>query len=303
MALLDYKVSGGYDFDERGDEDEERRIADTFRVVSLSFSSLGGSDSVRDYFAREGARSYEDRIYSHLGEFYFEKLRYQDAADAYGTFVDLYPLHRVSPHFGMRIVEIYEAGGFPKLVLESKKDFAARYDLGSEYWQRFAPEERPEVIAYLKGNLEDLASHYHALYQEPEAERGRVPRALREARRWYRRLPRIVPRRTPTRRRIHHRMADLLLEHGDFGRRGRRVRTGRVRLCRPTSSSADAGYAAVWARRRARGTQQGIRGDRAEVRRRGRRQLACASSTPSRITSMPQPWSSVPPSTTSMRME
>ena len=52
MALLDYKVSIGYDFDQAHDEDDERRIADTFRVISLSFSNLGGPEVVQEYFAR-----------------------------------------------------------------------------------------------------------------------------------------------------------------------------------------------------------------------------------------------------------
>ena len=94
IALLDYKVSTGYDFDQKEDEDTERRIADTFRVISLSFSNLGGPEVLTQYFADRGHRSYEDRIYSHQGEFYFEKLRYQDAAKTYQAFVDLYPVHR-----------------------------------------------------------------------------------------------------------------------------------------------------------------------------------------------------------------
>src|SRR5262249_52377309 len=93
-------------------------------------------------------RSFEDRIYSHLGDFYLEKLRYQDAASAYKSFVDLNPLHRSAPRFSMKVIEIYEQGSFPKLVLESKKQFAASYGLDSEYWRRVAgraplPEDQP----------------------------------------------------------------------------------------------------------------------------------------------------------------
>ena len=44
MALLDYKLSIGYDFDQRHEEEDERRVADTFRVISLSFSNLGGTE-------------------------------------------------------------------------------------------------------------------------------------------------------------------------------------------------------------------------------------------------------------------
>src|SRR4030095_14761357 len=90
VALLDYKVSTGYDFDTQQDEDSQRRIADTYRVISLSFSNLGGPDAVQAYFDAKGHRGYEDRIYSHLGEFYFEKLRYEDAAKASRTFVGLH---------------------------------------------------------------------------------------------------------------------------------------------------------------------------------------------------------------------
>src|SRR5262245_20355206 len=46
IALLDYKVSIGYDFDQTHDEDDDRRVADTFRVISLSFSNLGGPETM-----------------------------------------------------------------------------------------------------------------------------------------------------------------------------------------------------------------------------------------------------------------
>src|SRR5207247_5277548 len=44
IALLDYKVSVGYDFDQKHDEDNDRRVADTFRVIRLSFSNLAGQE-------------------------------------------------------------------------------------------------------------------------------------------------------------------------------------------------------------------------------------------------------------------
>ena len=57
VALLDYKVSVGYDFDQAHEEDEERRVADTFRVISLSFNNLGGPAAVQEYFSKTGTRS------------------------------------------------------------------------------------------------------------------------------------------------------------------------------------------------------------------------------------------------------
>jgi tetratricopeptide (TPR) repeat protein len=246
VALLDFKVSNGYDFDQSEDEDASRRIADTFRVVSLSFSSIGGSESVQSYFAAHGTRPYEDRVYRHLGEFYFEKLRYQDAAGAYETFVGLHPQHRSAPYFGMRVVEIYEAGGFPQLVLASKKEFAARYGLGADYWQHFPIEEASEVVAYLKGNLRDLADYYHEAYQDPEKEAEKAA-SFGEAQQWYRVFLTSFPEdgETPV---MHLRLADLLLENEDFGQAA--LEYEHTAYDYPEhEQAAKAGYAAIFAHR------------------------------------------------------
>ncbi len=246
IALLDHKVSTGYDFDHARDEDEERRISDTYRVVSLCFSNLGGPEEVDKYFAAKGERSYEDRIYSRLAEFYLEKLRYQDAAAAYNAFVALHPLHRVSPHFSMRVVEIYEKGGFPKLVLESKKAFAASYGLQSEYWRHFDVRETPDVQAYLRANLQDLAGHYHALYQGAERPEEK-PAHFEEALTWYRAYLASFPSdpETPA---THHRLADLMLEHRDFADAAREYERTAYDYPEHERASA-AGYAALFAHR------------------------------------------------------
>ncbi len=139
IALLDYKVSMGYDFAQTKDEQERKRIDDTFRVISLSFSNLGGANSVVEYFNRHGKRSYEDGVYSNLGEFYFDKRRYADAAATYNAFVSRNPFHKVSPQFAMRVIEIHLAGAFPSLVIDAKKQFARNYGLKAEYWQHFEP--------------------------------------------------------------------------------------------------------------------------------------------------------------------
>ncbi|HEU0224213.1 MAG TPA: tetratricopeptide repeat protein [Steroidobacteraceae bacterium] len=246
VALLDHKVSIGYDFDQQHEEEDERRVTDTFRVISLSFSYLGGSDDVRDYFSAYGHRSYEDRVYQNLGEYYLSKLRYDDAAKTYRTFVELNPFHRAAPHFGMRVVEIFTQGGFPMLVLEAKKDFATRYGLQSEYWRHHAPGESPAVLALVKGNLKDLANHYHAEYQNPAlADQQRDHYA--EARHWYGEYLASFPS-DPEAPAINYQLADLLLEQREFGEAAREYE--RTAYDYPAHErSAAAGYAAVFAHR------------------------------------------------------
>jgi tetratricopeptide (TPR) repeat protein len=246
VALLDYKISIGYEFDATQEEEDERRVADTFRVISLSFSNLGGPQAVEEYFSKYGTRSFEDRVYANLGEHYLAKLRYDDAAKTYRAFVTLHPYHRKAPHFSMQVIETFIAGEFPKLVLEAKREFATTYALDAEYWRHFTPEDRAEVLANLKTNLNDLATHYHAVYQDTEEAEDKVE-AFAEAHRWYGDYLQSFPEDgdTPP---IHYRWADLLLEHGDFKEAA--LAYERTAYDYPThEQSAAAGYAAVYAHR------------------------------------------------------
>lgn len=246
IALMDHKVSVGYDFEQTEDEQERKRTDDTFRVISLSFSNLGGADSAVEYFSRHGKRSYEDSVYGNLGEFYFDKRRYADAAAAYNAFVDRNPFHKAAPNFHMRVIEIQAAGGFPSLVLESKKKFAAAYGLTAEYWKHFDPGERPDVLGLLKTNLTDLANHYHACYQDPRQAEDKAAN-FEEALHWYREFLTSFPA-DPDSPVIHYQLADLLLEHRSFGEAA--VEFEKTAYGYPAhEKSSQAGFAAVAAYR------------------------------------------------------
>jgi outer membrane protein assembly factor BamD (BamD/ComL family) len=246
IALLDHKVSVGYDFKQTEDEPERKRMQDTFRVISLSFSNLGGADSVVAYFARYGKRPYEDSVYSNLGEFYFDKRRYADATATYNAFVSRNPFHKLAPNFHMRVIEIHAAGGFPSLVLESKKSFATTYGLTAEYWKYFEPAGRPDVLAHLKTNLTDLAGHYHACYQKPQRP-GDKPAHFKEALHWYRQFLSSFPteKESPA---VNYHLADLLMENRSYGAAA--VEYEKTAYGYPAhEDSAQAGYAAVYAYR------------------------------------------------------
>lgn len=246
VALLDHKIKTGYDFANQTDEFEKKRIEDTYRVISLSFSYLGGPEAVTDYFKQYGQRSYEENIYSNLGEYYLDKRRYADAALSYKTFVRLYPYHRVSPHFDMRVIEIYKKGGFPKLVIEANKEFATAYGLKSAYWKHFDVNAYPDVLAHLKSNLKELANYYHALYQNKQHEKDKAQN-FAEARRWYGEFLESFPKdaESPA---INYQLADLLLENKSYGEAAAEYE--RTAYDYPAhDKAAAAGYAAVYAHR------------------------------------------------------
>jgi tetratricopeptide (TPR) repeat protein len=246
IALLDHKVTVGYDFEQTEDEQERKRTEDTFRVISLSFSNLGGAESMVEYFSRQEKRSYEDSVYGNLGEFYFDKRRYADAAAAYNAFADRNPFHKAAPKFHMRVIEIHAAGGFPSLVLDSKKTFATTYGLQAEYWKYFAPGDRPDVLGFLKTNLTDLANHYHSCYQDPQQAEDK-PANFKEALHWYRGFLTSFPTESESPV-INYQLADLLRENRSFGEAA--VEFEKTAYGYPHhDKSSQAGYAAVYSYR------------------------------------------------------
>lgn len=263
MALLDHKVSNGYDFEQTEDEQERKRTADTFRVISLGFSNLGGSQSVVDYFEQNGSRSYENNVYQNLAEFYFDKRRYADAASSYGAFIERNPFHKQSPNFHMRVIEIHTAGGFPTLVLDAKKSFATTYGLHAEYWHHFDPQARQDVLDHLKTNLTDLANHYHASYQKPRKPADK-PGHFKEALHWYRQFLASFPKE-PESPGINFQMADLLLQNNNYAQAA--VEYEKTAYQYPDhAKSSEAGYAAVYSHRKhleiaSKGTKETVKRD------------------------------------------
>ncbi|MDH3726016.1 MAG: tetratricopeptide repeat protein [Myxococcales bacterium] len=248
FGVLDYKMSTGFDFENSTDGFEKKRVQDTYRVISLSLSNLGGPKTVADYFGKHGKRTYEANIYQNLGEFYLDKRRYNDAALTYKTFVGRNPFDKISPHFDMRVIEIYRKGAFPRLVIDSSKEFARNYDLKSEYWKHFDPQTQPEVVGYLKQNLRELADYYHALYQDKRL--GKEKEAnFKEALVWYREFLDSFPRDADAPA-MNYQLADLLLENKAFGDAA--LEYERTAYDYPAhEKAAAAGYAAVYAHREA----------------------------------------------------
>ena len=247
IAMLDFKIEEGFELEQIQNKTEKKRIDDTYRVISLSFSYLGGAEAIVDFFAKAGPRSYEASVYSHLGEHYLEKRRYQDAAGTYNSFVERNALHKVAPYFNIRVIEIYLKGGFPKLVIESKKKYSNTYGLNADYWRFYDIKEFPVVLAFLKSNLSDLAGHYHALYQDKRLHKKKAENYA-EAIHWYREFLKSFPEdeQAPG---LNYSLAALMLENKDY--RDAALEYERTAYNYPRHEKAsEAGYAAVYAYRK-----------------------------------------------------
>ena len=244
MALLDYKISIGYDFEQTENKIDKKRVDDTYRVISLSFSNLSGVESIASYFDKVGRKPYEIGVYSNLAEHYFVKRRFGDAAITYNSFVERNPFHKVSPHFHMRVIEIYKQGNFPKLVIAGKRNFSSSYGVKSEYWRHFDIKANPKVVENLQTNISDLAVHYHALYRNIQFA-SQQQTNYDEAAHWYREFIDSFPKdeKTP---KMHFQLAEMLLQGKEYGNSAREYERVAYNYLSHENSSA-AGYAAVYA--------------------------------------------------------
>ena len=192
FALLDRKMARG-ELKEDGpvyyiDQGERELLDDTLRVISLAFSYQGGPDTVADYFARFGERRYEALIYLQLGNLYLEKERIRDAANTYTAFIRHHPDHAMAPLFQENVINAYENGHFPSLVLPAKAAFVENYGVDSKFWLTHDESVRQQIRPYLAVHLRDLATYYHA-----QARKTKKPEDFLQASRWYRTFLRSFP--------------------------------------------------------------------------------------------------------------
>ena len=173
------------------DQSEEEIINETLRVISLSFSYIGGVESIDDFFAKHSGQTYENRVYGALAELYLEKERYFDAAQTFEHFSQRHPMHALAPAFMIKSIETYRRGNFPSQVLASMTTFAEQYDLDRPYWGRHTPSSQPKTVNQLRSILKDLATHQHAI-----AQKSHISRDYDLAIDLYRRYLRDFPRDT-----------------------------------------------------------------------------------------------------------
>ncbi|MEP7303337.1 MAG: tetratricopeptide repeat protein, partial [Caldimonas sp.] len=215
-------------------------VEDTFRVTSISLANLKGAESIPEFVGDSPARqSYEFRVYEQLGELYIRQERTKDAADTFGLFARLRPLHAQAPVLQARVIEIYEKTGFANLALEAKKEYVARYGVASEF-RRANPEGWEKAQPLVKTHLAELARHYHA-----SAQKSKASADYQEAVRWYREYLVSFPT-DPAAAQNNFLLAELLFEDARFAEAG--VEYEKTAYGYPAhAKGADAGYAALLA--------------------------------------------------------
>ena len=244
FAVLDLKVAfkkgeGGIETLAGLSRPDRELVEDTFRVTSISLANLKGAESIPEYIDSPTRQSYDFRVYEQLGELYIRQERTKDAADTFGLFARLHPLHAQAPVLQARVIEIYERTGFAVQALEAKKEYVARYGRSGEFrtanpvgWERAQP--------LVKTHLAELARYYHA-----SAQKSKATTDYQEAVRWYREYLESFPK-DPAAAQNNFLLAELLFEDAHFAEASVEYEKTAYGYA-AHAKSADAGYAALLA--------------------------------------------------------
>ncbi len=246
FAILDHRVA----VDETGesnldsmDRPVRELVDDTLRAVCIGFAYMDGPASLNPYLASRGSTPYERLVYVRLGELYLEQERYQDAAETYRAYVNANAGDRYAPEMQILVIQAFEAGDFPALVLEGKTEYVERFGSRSDYWQSHDWNEMTVARDYLRTSLGELGRHFHATAQESED-----PADYAAASRWYEDWLVAFPE-DPEAPETHFLLAELRFEAGQYESAAvayEHTAYGYVDHDR----SAEAGYAALLAWRR-----------------------------------------------------
>ena len=212
-------------------------VEDTFRVTSLSLSSLQGAQSIPAYITSDKRLRYEPRVYEELGGLYLKQERVKDAADTFALFGQRKPLNAQAPLLQARVIDVYARNGFATLALAAKKDYVLRYGRTSEF-RRDNPKGWEQAQAPVKAHLAELAQHYHA-----SAQKNKSTADYQEAAHWYRESLASFPN-DPQNAQTNFLLAELLLEDGRIAESTAEYE--KTAYAYPVHArSADAGYAAL----------------------------------------------------------
>lgn len=163
-------------------------VKDTLRVMGLSLSYLDGAKSISDLQTQlGGGRAYEYMLYQQLGQLYLDQKRFTDSAETYQHFVQHNSNSDFAPSFSIKVIDVYQQGDFPSLILPAKQDFVERYGISSNYWTQRKGAIGDNALAYLHQSLQELAQFEHAQAQNFRATNNTdATAAFGRAAKWYR---------------------------------------------------------------------------------------------------------------------
>lgn len=156
-----------FDSQEKLDKSEKDQFDEYFRSLGLSFSYLGGGQSLHDYFKDDPEFIYIYYTFSTVSDVYLKQERYSDAVDTLQQFVDHYPKSSNVPYAHLKIIDIWKTSGFDKKIFSAIESFYLAYNPDSQYWKNNSDSNLEKKIQEnLKEYVRLFSAHFHNIYQK-----------------------------------------------------------------------------------------------------------------------------------------
>jgi len=227
-------------------------MTDTLHVMSLAFSYLEGAQSIATLQKTMGDRAYEHLYYEQLGQLYVEQKRFNDAAETYKHYVQQNPQSDLAPQFSIKMMDVYEQGDFPSLILPAKQEYVQHYGMNSQYWAQRKGVIGAQALDFLHQSLQELAQYEHAQAQTAnnkvatnnrETNNPEAIAAYHRAAAWYREFVSTFPQ-DPKNAEMTFLLAESLNESGDAQQAAAAYEQVAYQYKDPTRG-ADAAYSAL----------------------------------------------------------
>jgi len=154
-----------------------------FRAIGLSFSYMGGADSLNRYFKNKPDFKHLYYVYAHLSNIYIKEERKNDAVVALQSFEKYNPDSDYVPEALLKIINIWKSAGFLSRMNTALEDFYATYQPSSEYWKK-RKNINQRIFKLVKNTLREhiltITANYHKEYL-----RTRKSSDYANASRWY----------------------------------------------------------------------------------------------------------------------
>jgi tetratricopeptide (TPR) repeat protein len=180
QAVIDHE----FDEFEKLTKLEHEQFDEYFRAIGLSFSYLGGSDPLFEYFKDRSDFIYTYHTYSMVSDIYLKQERFSDAVDTHQQFIEKFPQSDNIPYSRLKIIEIWKNSGFAQKVYPAIEGFYVEYNPSSQYWKNQNENSRVNraIRRALKEYVVLMTNYYHSRFQKSAKEAD-----YKSATRWYQR--------------------------------------------------------------------------------------------------------------------
>jgi len=171
--------------------DEFQKLDDTkkdlfneyFRAIGLSFSYMGGAESLDHYFKDNPDFKHLYYIYAHLSNIYLREERRNDAVIALEYFSRKNPESDYVPEALLNVIDIWKSGGFPTRMNTALEIFYITFHPDSQYWKK-RKNINQRIFKRVKNSLREyiltITASYHKKYLKTHKTNN-----YSSAKRWY----------------------------------------------------------------------------------------------------------------------